>query len=63
MIAKILHVLIAKSFMPSHREYDSFIICFIFAFQIKHMMAFIEQEAKEKAEEIDAKVRLKSNLI
>jgi vacuolar-type H+-ATPase subunit E/Vma4 len=28
------------------------------AVQIKHMMAFIEQEAKEKAEEIDAKVRL-----
>lgn len=24
--------------------------------QIKHMMAFIEQEAKEKVEEIDAKV-------
>ena len=24
--------------------------------QIKHMMAFIEQEASEKAEEIDAKV-------
>ncbi len=26
------------------------------SFQIKHMMAFIEQEANEKAEEIDAKV-------
>ena len=25
-------------------------------FQIKHMMAFIDQEANEKAEEIDAKV-------
>lgn len=25
--------------------------------QIKHMMAFIEQEANEKAEEIDAKVQ------
>ena len=25
-------------------------------FKIKHMMAFIEQEAKEKAEEIEAKV-------
>jgi hypothetical protein len=25
-------------------------------FQIKHMVAFIEQEANEKAEEIDAKV-------
>jgi hypothetical protein len=25
-------------------------------FQIKHMMAFIEQEANEKVEEIDAKV-------
>lgn len=28
----------------------------LFFFQIKHMMAFIEQEAKEKVEEIDAKV-------
>lgn len=27
--------------------------------QIKHMMAFIEQEANEKAEEIDAKVKYK----
>lgn len=26
--------------------------------QIKHMMAFIEQEANEKAEEIDAKVKM-----
>ncbi len=26
-------------------------------FQIQHMMAFIDQEANEKAEEIDAKVR------
>lgn len=26
--------------------------------QIKHMMAFIEQEANEKAEEIDAKVKV-----
>ena len=25
--------------------------------QIKHMMAFIEQEANEKAEEIEAKVK------
>lgn len=32
--------------------------CFWFCLcpQIKHMMAFIEQEANEKAEEIDAKV-------
>lgn len=28
----------------------------LFLFQIKHMVAFIEQEANEKAEEIDAKV-------
>lgn len=28
-----------------------------FHLQIKHMMAFIEQEANEKAEEIDAKVK------
>lgn len=31
-------------------------ICLSFCLQIKHMMAFIEQEANEKAEEIDAKV-------
>lgn len=34
--------------------------CFLFCClcpQIKHMMAFIEQEANEKAEEIDAKVQ------
>uniref|UniRef100_A0A8C5VMD9 Uncharacterized protein n=1 Tax=Microcebus murinus TaxID=30608 RepID=A0A8C5VMD9_MICMU len=30
--------------------------------QIKHMMAFIEQEAKEKAEEIDAKVEEEFNI-
>lgn len=29
--------------------------------QIKHMMAFIEQEANEKAEEIDAKVTNKKS--
>lgn len=32
----------------------------ILCFQIKHMMAFIEQEANEKAEEIDAKVDMHS---
>lgn len=32
---------------------------FFFLLQIKHMMAFIEQEANEKAEEIDAKVNWK----
>lgn len=31
----------------------------VFLLQIKHMMAFIEQEANEKAEEIDAKVTKK----
>lgn len=29
---------------------------FLVLLQIKHMMAFIEQEANEKAEEIEAKV-------
>ena len=32
--------------------YIYFLICL---FQIQHMMAFIEQEANEKAEEIDAR--------
>lgn len=32
------------------------LICSNISPQIKHMMAFIEQEANEKAEEIDAKV-------
>ena len=31
-------------------------------FQIKHMMAFIEQEANEKAEEIDAKAEEEFNI-
>lgn len=31
-------------------------MCLSCCLQIKHMMAFIEQEANEKAEEIDAKV-------
>jgi V-type H+-transporting ATPase subunit E len=30
--------------------------------QIKHMMAFIEQEANEKAEEIDAKAEEEFNI-
>lgn len=33
-----------------------FLVIFCSHPQIKHMMAFIEQEANEKAEEIDAKV-------
>ena len=33
-----------------------------FRFQIKHMMAFIEQEANEKAEEIDAKAEEEFNI-
>ena len=33
-----------------------------FFFQIKHMMAFIEQEANEKAEEIDAKAEEEFNI-
>lgn len=35
-------------------EFEESILCL--SLQIKHMMAFIEQEAKEKVEEIDAKV-------
>lgn len=31
-------------------------------YQIKHMMAFIEQEANEKAEEIDAKAEEEFNI-
>jgi len=33
-----------------------------FLLQIKHMMAFIEQEANEKAEEIDAKAEEEFNI-
>lgn len=35
---------------------QNFLFCLCVS-QIKHMMAFIEQEANEKAEEIDAKVK------
>ena len=35
---------------------------YVIAFQIKHMMAFIEQEANEKAEEIDAKAEEEFNI-
>lgn len=34
----------------------------IFAIQIQHMMAFIDQEANEKAEEIDAKAEEEFNI-
>lgn len=34
-----------------------------FLLQIEHMMAFIEQEAKEKVDEIDAKVFHKIDLV
>lgn len=36
--------------------------CLYFSIQIKHMMAFIEQEANEKAEEIDAKAEEEFNI-
>lgn len=36
-------------------------VCHV-TFQIKHMMAFIEQEANEKAEEIDAKAEEEFNI-
>lgn len=35
---------------------------YLYYFQIKHMMAFIEQEANEKAEEIDAKAEEEFNI-
>ena len=35
---------------------------YIFSKQIKHMVAFIEQEASEKAEEIDAKAEEEFNI-
>lgn len=39
------------------------ITAFVYSnFQIKHMMAFIEQEANEKAEEIDAKAEEEFNI-
>lgn len=42
-------------------KYKFFLLLFYYFLslvQIKHMMAFIEQEANEKAEEIDAKVKM-----
>lgn len=42
----------------SHCHYDEIMeMALSCCLQIKHMMAFIEQEANEKAEEIDAKVK------
>ena len=35
---------------------------YFFSKQIKHMVAFIEQEASEKAEEIDAKAEEEFNI-
>lgn len=43
----------------AHGCLDSY-FCPFPLFQIKHMVAFIEQEAKEKADEILAKVRADS---
>ena len=40
----------------------SFFEKYVISFQIKHMMAFIEQEANEKAEEIDAKAEEEFNI-
>lgn len=40
----------------------SFFMSISSCLQIKHMMAFIEQEANEKAEEIDAKVKSHSSI-
>lgn len=42
--------------VPAHTDTHTSTVMCIFFFQIKHMMAFIDQEASEKAEEIDAKV-------
>ena len=47
------------------KSFDNFGIIFekyVISFQIKHMMAFIEQEANEKAEEIDAKAEEEFNI-
>ena len=57
-----LHCLLRQNQSPKTEILFFIIISFdtsitIFCLQIKHMMAFIEQEANEKAEEIDAKVR------
>ena len=45
--------------------FDNFgiiLVKYVISFQIKHMMAFIEQEANEKAEEIDAKAEEEFNI-
>ena len=41
---------------------DSVLTLYHFFLQIKHMMAFIEQEANEKVEEIDAKAEEEFNI-
>ena len=41
---------------------SSTVMLALLLFQIKHMMAFIEQEANEKAEEIDAKAEEEFNI-
>ena len=48
----------SKSFYNFRIIFEKYVI----SFQIKHMMAFIEQEANEKAEEIDAKAEEEFNI-
>ena len=48
----------SKSFYNLRIIFEKYAI----SFQIKHMMAFIEQEANEKAEEIDAKAEEEFNI-
>ena len=49
------------TWLSTLRQPNSFSIS-IFSKQIKHMVAFIEQEASEKAEEIDAKAEEEFNI-
>ena len=44
------------------RTQPNHLFIFFFSKQIKHMVAFIEQEASEKAEEIDAKAEEEFNI-
>ncbi len=51
-----------KSLKSGGQNLNSHISLLLCPSQIKHMMAFIEQEANEKAEEIDAKAEEEFNI-
>lgn len=51
------HLCLSEGY-TSHQILPNRKYLFSLLLQIKHMMAFIEQEANEKAEEIDAKVKV-----